>query len=48
MDLVCRALGVAASFAFATALRSINFVPLLALVMFGFDALAVYASNEVR
>ena len=31
MDLVYRALGVAASFAVATALRSINFVPLLAV-----------------
>ncbi|MFN8824291.1 MAG: hypothetical protein ACK501_04945 [Planctomycetota bacterium] len=48
MDLVYRALGLAASFAFATARRSINFVPFLALVMFGFGALAVYASNEVR
>lgn len=48
MDLVHRALGVAAAFASSTARLSINFVPILAVVMIGFGALAVYASNEVR
>jgi hypothetical protein len=48
MDLVQRVLGVAAWFAFATARRSINLVPLLALAMIGLGVLAVYASNEVR
>lgn len=48
MDLVQRVLGVAAAFASRTARLSINFVPVLAMLMIGLGVLAVYASNEVR